>query len=70
MKTCSVVLTFQFLNEYIWRNQSNETSLAVLYQGVPLCAAVKGMVFMQFSLGWGMEIIEFWSRFGYYLPEN
>ena len=28
---------------------------------------MKGMVFKQFSLGWGIEIREVWSRIGYYL---
>ena len=37
---------------------------------IPLCkpyryAAMNGMVFKQFSLGYGIEISEFWSRVGY-----
>ena len=35
-----------------------------------LCAALKGTVFNQFSLGQGIEIREFWSRIGYHLSEN
>ena len=35
-----------------------------------MCATVKGMVFKRFSRGLGKEIIEFWSRTGYHLPEN
>ena len=35
-----------------------------------VCAAVKGMVFKQFSLGQGIEIREFWSRIGYNLSGN
>ena len=31
---------------------------------------MKGIVFKQFSLGWDIEIREFWSGTGYHLPGN
>ena len=33
MKTCSVVLTFESVDEILWCDHSNETSLAVLLHG-------------------------------------
>ena len=33
-----------------------------------VCAAVKGVVFKQFTLGWGTLIREFGSRRGYHFP--
>ena len=34
-------------------------------QPVQVRAALKGMVFKQFGLGWGIEIRAFWSRKGF-----
>ena len=33
METCSVVLTFESVDEILWSDHSNETSLAVLLHG-------------------------------------
>ena len=33
METCSVVLTFEFVDEILWCDHSNETSSAVLLNG-------------------------------------
>jgi len=33
METFEVVLSFEFVDEIIWRDHSNETSLAVLSNG-------------------------------------
>ena len=33
METCSVVLTFESVDEILWCDHSNETSLAVLLHG-------------------------------------
>ena len=33
METCSVVLTFEFVDEILWCDHSNETSSAVLLHG-------------------------------------
>ena len=33
MKTCSVVLTFESVDEILWCDHSNETSLPVLLHG-------------------------------------
>ena len=35
-----------------------------------VCAAVKGMVFSEFTLEYGIAIREFWSRIGYHFPQN
>ena len=37
METCSVVLTFEPVDEILWRDHSNETSLAVLLHGIICC---------------------------------
>ena len=34
------------------------------YKAISVSAAVKGVLFEQFSLGQGMDIREFWSRIG------
>ena len=36
METCSVVLTFESVDEILWCDHSNETSLAVLLHGTIL----------------------------------
>ena len=33
METCKVVLTFEYVDEILWRDHSKETSLAVLSHG-------------------------------------
>ena len=39
METCSVVLTFESVNEILWCDHSNETSLAVLFHGT-ICFSI------------------------------
>ena len=39
METCSVVLTFEFVEEILWCDHSNETSLAVLLHGT-ICFSI------------------------------
>ena len=39
METCSVVLSFEFVNEILWCDHSNETSLAVLLHGT-ICFSI------------------------------
>ena len=39
METCSVVLTFESVNEILWCDHSNETSSAVLLHGT-ICFSI------------------------------
>ena len=39
METCSIVLTFESVDEILWCDHSNETSLAVLLNGT-ICFSV------------------------------
>ena len=39
METCSAVLTFEFVDEILWCDHSNETSSAVLLHGT-ICFSV------------------------------
>ena len=39
METCSVVLTFESVDEILWCDHSNETSLAVLLHGT-ICFSI------------------------------
>ena len=39
METCSVVLTFESVDEILWCDHSNETSLAVLLHGT-ICYSI------------------------------
>ena len=45
MKTCSVVLTFESVDEILWCDHSNETSLVVLLHGTILFANFYKMKF-------------------------
>ena len=46
METCSVVLTFESVDEILWCDHSNETSLAVL-----LCATIYFSIFYKMKFG-------------------
>ena len=39
METCSVILTFESVNEILWCDHSNETSPAVLFHGT-ICLSI------------------------------
>ena len=39
METCSVVLTFESVDEILWCDHSNETSSAILFYGT-ICFAI------------------------------
>ena len=51
MKTCSVVLIFESVDEFLWYDHSNETSLAVLLHGT-ICFSIfykmKFGIFLEF----------------------
>ena len=54
METCSVVLTFESVDEILWYDHSNETSSAVLLQGT-ICFSIFykikfGFFFLNFDL--------------------
>ena len=53
VETCSVVLTFESVNEILWCDHSNETSLAVLLYRI-ICFSkfykVKFGIFLEFCL--------------------
>ena len=42
----------------------------IILWDIQVCVAVKGMVFMQLSLRYGLEITEFVSRIGYHFQGN
>ena len=51
MKTCSVVLTFESVDEILWCDHSNETSSAVLLRGTicfSICYKMKFGNFLEF----------------------
>ena len=54
METCSVVLTFESVDEILWCDHSNETSSAVLLHGT-ICFSV----FQYFSIGTFREFFFF-----------
>ena len=53
MKTCSVVLTFESVDEILWCDHSNETSSAVLLHGT-ICFSIfykmKFGIFLEFLI--------------------
>ena len=53
MKTCNVVLSFESVDEILWCDHSNETSLAVLLHGT-ICFSIfyknKLIIFLNFDL--------------------
>ena len=53
MQTCSVVLTFESVDEILWCDHSNETSSAVLLHGT-ICFSIfykmKFGIFLEFSI--------------------
>ena len=54
METCSVVLTFESVDEILWCDHSNETSSAVLLHGT-ICFLIFykmkfGILYMNFNL--------------------
>ena len=51
METCSVVLTFESVDEILWCDHSNETSSAVLFHGtinVSIFYKIKFRIFLKF----------------------
>ena len=51
METCAVVLTFESVDEILWCDHSNETSLAVLLHGTicfPIFYKMKFGIFLEF----------------------
>ena len=50
METCSVVLTFESVDEILWCDHSNETSSAVLLQGTIflMFSKLKFGIFLEF----------------------
>ena len=77
---CVKTLSYYYvLTEYMIHAETDTCNLAQYtspgwgyshIQAIWICAAVKGMVFKQFSLGYGKEIREFWLRTRYHLPGN
>ena len=49
METCSVVLTFESVDEILWCGHSNETSSAVLLHGTISCSIFYTIKFGNFS---------------------
>ena len=51
METCSVVLTFESVDEILWCDHSNQTSSAVLLHGT-ICFSIfykmKSLIFLEF----------------------
>ena len=47
MKTCSVVLTFKSVDENLWFDHSNETSLAGL---------LRGAIVLQYFIKWNLGV--------------
>ena len=54
MEACSVVLTFEFVDEILWCDHSNETSSAVLLHGT-ICFSI----FYKMNLGFFLSF-DFW----------
>ena len=57
MKTCSVVLTFESVDEILWCNHSNETSSAVLLHGTicfQMFYKMQFRIFLKFWLTWAL----------------
>ena len=46
MKTCSVVLTFESVDEILWCDHSNETSSAVFFYGIIGFAILQNGIFL------------------------
>ena len=44
METCSVVLTFESVDEILWCDHSNETSLAILLHGT-ICFSIFSKIY-------------------------
>ena len=55
METCSVVLTFESVDEILWCDHSNETSSAVLLHGTIRFSLFYKMKFRIFFL-WNFDI--------------
>ena len=51
MDTCSVVLTFEFIDETLWCKHLNETSLSVL-----LYATLCFLIFSKLKFGFFLEV--------------
>ena len=53
METCSVVLTFESVDEILWCDHSNQTSLAVVLHGTIRCSIFHKIelgIFMSFDV--------------------
>ena len=50
MQTCSVVLTFESVNEIPWCDHSNETSPAVFLHGTIVFQYLQNEIFLEFFL--------------------
>ena len=57
METCSVVLTFESVDEILWCDHSNETSSAVLLHGT-ICFSIfhKMKFFLNFGFCYSWEL--------------
>ena len=59
MKTCSVVVTFESVDKFLWRDHSNNTSSTVLFHGA-ICFLtfyeMKFGIFLEFSFQVLLEI--------------
>ena len=68
METCSVVLTFESVDEILWCDHSNETSSAVLLRGT-ICFSIfykmKFRIFLNFDLwnSWELRVKRTSKRF-------
>ena len=60
METCSVVLTFESVDETLWCDHSNETSSAVLLQGT-ICFAI----FTKYGFYMNFYLWHYWELKGY-----
>ena len=55
MQTCSVVLTFEYVDEILWCDHSNETSSAVLLHGT-ICFSIFYKMKLSFSLNFDLSL--------------
>ena len=58
METCSVVLTFQIVDEILWCDHSNQTSPAVLFHRTISFSIFYKMKFGIFSEFWFLALLE------------
>ena len=60
METCSVVLTCESVDEILWCDHSNETSLAVLLHGT-ICSSILYKMNFGISFSSGLDSVSFGS---------